>query len=65
MRLRDICPCRIAKLPDVIMTTGMTLVCTEGHRIDVSFNYIPKEFDYDKRYQKSKWATEAEKKEKL
>lgn len=41
MRLRDVCPCRLGNFPDVILTSGMSIVCTEGHRIIVSFNYIP------------------------
>ena len=45
MRLRDVCPCRLGVFPETIMTSGMSLVCTEGHRIIVSFNYIPRELD--------------------
>lgn len=41
MRLKDVCPCKIGIFPDVIMATGMSLVCSQGHRIIVSFNYIP------------------------
>lgn len=45
MKLRDVCPCRLGTFPEVIMTTGMLLTCTEGHKIVVSFNYLPRELD--------------------
>ncbi len=58
MKLRDVCPCRLGTFPDVILTTGMVLMCTEGHRITVAFNYLPKELNYAKRQQESKLATD-------
>lgn len=47
MKLRDVCPCRLGTFPEIIMTSGMTLVCTEGHKIVVSFNYLPRELSKD------------------
>ena len=59
MKLRDVCPCRLGTFPEVIMTTGMSLICTEGHRVILSFNYIPEVLRKDRnveRQQVSKMA---------
>ena len=41
MRLRDVCPCSVTYIPDLIYTSGMSVVCSKGHRVILSFNYIP------------------------
>lgn len=51
MRLKDVCPCKIGIFPDAIMASGMSLICTKGHRIIVSFNYIPEVLRYGKEQQ--------------
>ena len=54
MRLRDVCPCSVAYVPDIVYTSGMSVACMAGHEIIISFNYIPKELkkgsDWSKKY---------------